>query len=39
MVKRGQRIKMHEQLEDDAFRNINQVVKARRAKLEKSGVN
>ena len=36
----GQRIKMlDEQLEDDAFRNINQVVKARRAKLEKSGVS
>jgi len=36
----GQRIKMlDEQLEDDAFRNINKVAKARRAKLEKKGVS
>ena len=36
----GQRIKMlDEQLEDDAFRNINEVVKARRGKLEKSGIS
>lgn len=36
----GQRIKMlDEQLEDDAFRNINNVVKARRANFEKGGVS
>lgn len=35
----GQRIKMlDERLEDDAFKNINDVVKARNSKLEKSGI-